>query len=191
MAKRSKTKTDWLEGGSEQPAGFGPGEVHDLRTIAQIFGMTIYAVRQCIDRGAPVVHRPRSKLEQWQIAAGEFLQWLTRDALAQRDTEGGRYIDAKARLATAKWERLRDDNAARRAELVTLDQVLTVLREESAILRNHLHALPADIAAALAKLSADDRQNPNVVEDVMQDAINAAMADICADNGVGHARAAA
>jgi phage terminase Nu1 subunit (DNA packaging protein) len=156
----------------------GRGQVFDLKGIAQIFGMTRYAVKECIARGAPVIHRPRSKLEQWEIAAGEFLQWLVRDELAHNETAAGQYHAAKTQKTVAEIEKLEMANRAIRTSHVTIAEAAMAARENNDVVRRHLGAVPADVVRKLAALSPKDRRDASMVERVISDCVNDAMTAI-------------
>lgn len=163
--------------------GYGQGEVMDLKGIAEVFGMTRYAVKECIARGAPVIHRPLTKLDQWKIAAGNFASWLVRDTLAQDDTPAGRYQAAKTRKIVAEIERVEMVNTESRRSHLTVAEAASLLGAEREVITKHLNAVPANIVQSLATLSPEDRRDPAVVERVIEDVIFAAMVAISSDEG--------
>ena len=151
------------------------GEVFDLKGIAQIFGMTRYAIKECIARGAPVIHRPRTKLEQWKIDAGAFFQWLVQDELAHNATPAGQYHAAKTRKLVAEIEKLEMANREIRTSNVTIAEAVTAARENNVVVREHLGAIPADVVRRLAALSPKERHDVSMVEKVIADSVNDAM----------------
>lgn len=185
MAKRKSAAAEFeaLADDVDSNLGYGTGEIFDLKGIAHVFGMTRYAVKECVARGAPVIHQPRSKIDQWKIAAGDFAAWLVRDSIAQSNTPAGRFHDAKTQLAMAHLDRVEMANREFRDSNLTTMEARQLFAEERGVISKHLNAIPAALVKALARLSAEDRRNAATVEAVIEDVIAEAMNAICDDGG--------
>jgi phage terminase Nu1 subunit (DNA packaging protein) len=181
MAKRKSAAAEFEALADDD--SYGTGEIFDLKGIAHVFGMTRYAVKECVAHGAPVIHRPRSKLDQWRIAAGDFAAWLVRDSIAESNTPAGRYHDAKTQLAMAHLDRVEMANREFRDSNLTTMEARQLFAEERSAIARHLNAIPAAVVKALATLSVDARRDAATLEAVIEDAIADAMNAICNDGG--------
>jgi phage terminase Nu1 subunit (DNA packaging protein) len=183
MAKRSKTTPDWLNGGpidDDTP----PGTTVDKRTLGRLFGLTKFAINGLIDRGLPV-RVIGDRQTPWQFNTADVAVWLVEDAVREMedDSDEAQLREAQRRKMQIQYETLRDRNAADHRELVTIDEAVTVLRENSACVRLHLGKVPAAVITKLATLSADDRRNASIVEFIVDDALNDAFRAISEDDG--------
>jgi phage terminase Nu1 subunit (DNA packaging protein) len=167
-------------------------EYFDKETIAALCGLPVYQISQAIKRGAPV-HRRGSQRTPWQINLGDFMRWQVKDALGLLDdadaTQASEYHSQKCRKMKADADRVEMDNAKKRAVTLTVDEVTTIYREEAELIRAELNALPGRAVEALAKLDADERRNASIVENVLDDEVQATLRRISANDGVANASA--
>jgi len=99
------------------------------------------------------------------------------NAVKPEDPNKLTFDEAKAKKTQLEAERIEMGNRQKRRELVTIDEVVAVFREESSIIRSHLMAIPGRVAIPAAAES-----DPGVVEALMTDEINIALSNIVADN---------
>lgn len=167
------TTTDddnWLEG---EPTKLldKRGALVNKAELAKILGWTLYRVDAALKRGAPY-HRQGNEQHEWQIYVGDFWRWLIAEerGAINTDAPAAALLDAKTRATLAKAVKLEAENAEQRSNLVTIDQVVTVYREETAIVRKHLLALPAALAPRLSA-ETDASKAERIIEDGIQDAL--------------------
>jgi hypothetical protein len=104
------------------------------------------------------------------------MQWYIRDKLVmdQADPDAIAFRTEKLRKLTAEIARIESDNKANSDSRITTDELATVRREESNVIRLHLNRIPGRVAAAAETDAA-------TVEDLVADEITSAMAAICND----------
>lgn len=194
MAKRAKSPPkldpdDWLNAG-EPEAVAAPDDDEGAATgtagilvnksrLGLIFGMSQKAIENAFANGAPYVSKG-SRKEGWRINTAAFEAWRReelRNSIKPEDPNRLSFDEAKAKKTQEEYERIAMANRQKRRELVTIDEVVTVIREESAIVRSHLMALPGRVAIPMAAES-----DPAVIESMMVDEINIALSNISADN---------
>ncbi len=202
MAKRATTKPkkpaklnpdDWLDGGDAEAEAPAPADDSDNEEIARgtagalvnksrlglLFGLSQSAIDKMLANGAPYVSRGTRK-EGWRINTAAFAAWWRQEAInaiVPEDPNRLTFEEAKAKKTQEEYERLAMENRKRRRELVTIDEVVTVMREESSIIRSHLMAIPGRVAIAAAA-----ETDAGIVEALMVDEINVALSNIAADN---------
>lgn len=200
MAKRAtkpKRKTpaklnpdDWLDVGEESPvaatddsddetASGTAGMLVNKSKLGLIFGLSQTALDKMLANGAPYVSKGTRK-EGWRINTAAFYAWLKQDtinSIVPEDPNRLTFDEAKAKKTQAEYERIEMANRQRRRELVTIDEVVTVYRNEASIIRSHLMAIPGRAAVPAAAES-----DPVAVERLLSDEINIALSNITADN---------
>lgn len=174
------------------PDRTGPGIGMNKQELCETFGVSRYEVdRACEMKNAPVIQRG-SKFKPWIIASGDMLLFLIEQhTKTVADPDLSNLRRNQIRLVLQQTEKLELKNAASRRELVTIDEVLTVYREEADLIRTHLRAVPDAIVKALGSLAQSDpvgRKDPAVVTMVVQDVINDALCAI--SEGESHVKAA-
>jgi phage terminase Nu1 subunit (DNA packaging protein) len=194
MATKRKTKTNaaaidaWLKEDDDRAAAIqfieadreefeGPGETVDKKTLARIMGMTVYAVDEAVNRGAPFVRRGTQR-KPWRFQAGDFMCWMIRDRLGLNGpdaSQAAEYRAQKTRKVKADADRIEMDNAAKRAESLSVAEVVALYREEADLIRRELNAIPAAAVRALGSLKPDERRNASLIESVLDDVVNQAL----------------
>ncbi|RTE92936.1 hypothetical protein [Bradyrhizobium sp. LVM 105] len=157
------------------PDRVGPGATMTKQEFCRTFGVARYDLDRAVERGGPVLRRG-TKFEPWQIPAGDMLRWMIEDAAkTTADPDLSPLRRNQIRLTLSQVEKLELKNAETRRELVTIDEAVTVYREEANIIRKHLRSLPDAVAKALGALADSDpvgRKESAVVAMVIQDVIN-------------------
>jgi len=180
---------NWMEGDERRNAKRAPrdeiaadfaglGEIVDKAGLAELSGLTLYAVDECIKRGAPVQRRGSRKLS-WQIHVGAFLAWYFRDkrAPAFADPKAEAFHNAKARRMVAQAERGEMDNAAVRAVTITTDQAKQIRAEEHALIRAVFSKIPGRCTSKLG-----ETWTPQEFQTALVDAIDEALVELHADD---------
>lgn len=157
------------------PDRVGPGATMTKQEFCRAFGVARYDLDRAIERGGPVLRRG-TKFKPWQIPAGDMLRWMIEDAAkTTADPDLSPLRQNQIKLIVSQTEKLELKNVATRRELVTIDEAVTVYREEADIIRKHLRSLPDGVAKALGALAESDpvgRTDSAVVAMVVQDVIN-------------------
>lgn len=161
------------------PDRTGPGVGMNKQEFCHTFGVSRYDLdRACEMENAPVIQRG-SKFKPWIIASGDMVLFLIEQhtkTVADPDLSALRRNQIK--LIMSQIDKLEMNNAASRRELVTIDEVVTVYREEADLIRTHLRAVPDAVVKALGALAQSDpigRKDAAVVTMVIQDVINDAL----------------
>lgn len=182
---------DWLNAGvpddvsepaaddDDGPAQGTAGILVNKSRLGVIVGLSQSAIDKALANGAPYVSKGTRK-EGWRINTAAFIAWLKQEAVnavKPEDPNKLTFDEAKAKKTQLEAERIEMGNRQKRRELVTIDEVVAVFREESSIIRSHLMAIPGRVAIPAAAES-----DPGVVEALMTDEINIALSNIVADN---------
>lgn len=173
------------------PGREGPGATMTKQEFSRVFGVARYDLDRAIENGGPVLKRG-TKFEPWQIPAGDMLRFIIYQhtkTVADPDLSDLRRNQIK--LIMSQIDKLEMKNAEMRKELVTIDEVVTVYREEADLIRTHLRAVPDAVVKALGALAQSDpvgRKDPAVVTMVIQDVINDALRAISEEHS--HVQAA-
>lgn len=173
------------------PDRTGPGVGMNKQEFCQTFGVSRYDLdRACELENAPVIQRG-SKFKPWIIASGDMLLFLIEQhtkTVADPDLSNLRRNQIK--LVMSQIDKLELRNAEERRALVTIDEVVTVYREEAAIIRKHARAIPDGVVKALETLKPEERADASVVQFVIADVINNALGAMSTE-GVEHVEEAA
>lgn len=161
------------------PDRTGPGVGMNKQEFCHTFGVSRYDLdRACEMENAPVIQRG-SKFKPWIIASGDMVLFLIEQhTKTVADPELSNLRRNQIRLVLQQTEKLELKNTASRRELVTIDEVVTVYREEADLIRTHLRAVPDAVVKALMALAQSDpvgRKDAAVVTMVVQDVINDAL----------------
>jgi phage terminase Nu1 subunit (DNA packaging protein) len=184
---------DWLNGEdteAESPAPADDSEDEDTARgtagmlvnksrLGLIFGLSQSAIDKMLANGAPFISKGSRKIG-WRFNTAAFYAWLrqeTINSIVPEDPNKLSFDEAKAKKTQAEYERIEMGNRLKRRELVTIDEVVSVMREESSLIRSHLMAIPGRVAIPAAAES-----DPGIVEALMTDEINVALQNIAADN---------
>jgi phage terminase Nu1 subunit (DNA packaging protein) len=165
----------------------GPGETVDKKTLGRLLNLTGYQIEQAVARGAPVLQKGNQRTP-WQFQAGAFMCWYLKDrcGLLDDSTAASEYHTAKTRKMRADCERVEYINAAAKAVTLTVDEVVSIYRDEADLIRRELGKFPARALAKLAKLGPDERKNPTMIEHALEDCVQDALRAI---SGAEHADA--
>ncbi|TWI02471.1 terminase small subunit [Bradyrhizobium daqingense] len=157
------------------PDRTGPGATMTKQEFCRTFGIARYDLDRAIENGGPVLKRG-TQFEPWQVPAGDMLRWMIEDkAKTAADPDLSPLRRNQIKLILSQVEKLELKNAATRRELVTIDEAVTLYREEADVIRRHLRSLPDAVATALGALAESDpigRKDSAVVAMVVQDVIN-------------------
>ncbi|CUT09203.1 hypothetical protein BF49_0283 [Bradyrhizobium sp.] len=167
------------------PDRTGPGATMTKQAFCRTFGIGRYDLDRAIENGGPVL-KHGTKFEPWEIPAGDMLRWMIQDrakSVAEPDLSDLRRNQIK--LIISQTEKLEMKNAEMRRELVTVDEAVTVYREEAAIIRSHLSAIPDAVVKALETLKPEERNNASLVQLVIADCVDDALQAISTDNDHG------
>jgi phage terminase Nu1 subunit (DNA packaging protein) len=182
---------DWLNAGSEDASTAGVDDADDgpsqgtagilvnKSRLGVIVGLSQSAIDKALANGAPYVSKGTRK-EGWRINTAAFIAWMKQEAVnavTPEDPNKLTFDEAKAKKTQAEYERIEMENRRRRRELVTIDEVVAVIREEASIVRSHLMAIPGRVA-----IHAAAEKDPGIVEALVTDEINIALSNIVADN---------
>jgi phage terminase Nu1 subunit (DNA packaging protein) len=163
----------------EETARGTAGMLVNKSRLGLILGLSQSAIDKMLANGAPFVSKGTRK-EGWRINTAAFAAWWRQDAVnavVPEDPNKLTFDEAKAKKTQAEYERIEMENRKRRRELVTIDEVVAVMREESSIIRSHLMAIPGRVA-----IPAAAEKDPGIVEALLTDEINIALSNIVADN---------
>ncbi|AMA55042.1 hypothetical protein [Bradyrhizobium sp. CCGE-LA001] len=157
------------------PDRVGPGATMTKQEFCRTFGIARYDLDRAIENGGPVLSRG-TQFEPWQIPAGDMLRWMIEDrAKTTADPDLSLLRRNQIKLILSQVEKLELKNAETRRELVTVDEAVTLYREEADVIRRHLRAMPDAVAKALGALAESDpvgRKDSAVVAMVVHDVIN-------------------
>ncbi|WP_439402678.1 hypothetical protein ACNJYA_09765 [Bradyrhizobium sp. DASA03068] len=79
------------------------------------------------------------------------------------------------KLHMLQTEKLELKNAATRQQLVTIDEAVTVYREEAEIIRKHLHTVPDMVVRTLESLTPVEQTQASIMQAIIADCINSAL----------------
>lgn len=184
---------DWLNGGDdaaeetaarddeadEESSRGTAGMLVNKSKLGMIFGLSQSYIDKALANGAPYVSRGTRK-EGWRINTAAFHAWVKQEAvnaIKPEDPNRLTFDEAKAKKTQAEYERIEMENKRRRGELVTIDEVVTVYREEASIIRSQIMSIP-DRAAI--PLSAET--DAAVIREYLIDEVNLALQNISGDN---------
>ena len=205
MAKKpTKTRTprkaakldpdDWLNGADDDAAEETPAAVEEddeetargtagmlvnKSKLGMILGLSQSYIDKALANGAPFVSKGTRK-EGWRINTAAFHAWVKQEAVnAVKPEDPNRltFDEAKAKKTQAEYERIEMENTRRRGELVTIDEVVTVYREEASIIRSQLMAIPDRVAIPLSA-----ETDATAIRDYLIDEVNLALQNISGDN---------
>lgn len=172
------------------PDRTGPGMTMTKVELSRFFGIARYDIDRAIENGAPVLVKG-DQFTPWQLPSGDFLRWMIEDkAKRDGDADLSPLRRNQIKLIVSQCQKLEMKNAESKRELVTIDEVVTVMRETNDIVRKHLRAVPTAVAKALGELKPEDRRNASLVELVIADCINDALRTISTE-GIDHVEQAA
>ena len=172
------------------PDRTGPGATMTKQQFCQTFGIARYDLDQAIANGGPVLHRG-GRFDPWQIPAGDMLRFMIADkAKTAANPDLSPLRQNQIRLIISQCEKAEMKNAAMRRELVTVDEAVTVYRDEAAIIRKHARAIPDAVVKALEALKPEERADASVVQFVIADVVNDALR-MMSSEGVDHVEEAA
>ncbi|MDN3278708.1 hypothetical protein QWJ07_30910 [Frankia sp. RB7] len=172
------------------PDRIGPGAMMTKQKFCQTFGVARYDLERALANGGPVLHRG-SRFEPWQIPAGDMLRWMIQDkAKTAADPDLSPLRQNQIKLILEQCEKVEMKNTAMRGQLVTIDEAVTVYRDEAAVIRKHIRAVPDAVLKALEALKPQERANPSIVQLVVADCVNDALHAISTE-GVEHVTEAA
>jgi phage terminase Nu1 subunit (DNA packaging protein) len=159
------------------------------KEICRAFGLTNYALDELIAQGCPVLQKGNQRTP-WKLEPDLVLNFIIKLRCGLLDdadaTQAAEYRTAKTRKMKADADRVEMQNAAVRAETLTVDEVVSIYQEESQIIRDSLNAIPGNAVRALGSLKPDERRNASMVESILDDVVNQALTAI---SGTEHASA--
>jgi phage terminase Nu1 subunit (DNA packaging protein) len=169
----------WLNGGDTDDDVAASGDlIVSKQRLGQLLHINPTTLEKYFAAGAPVIAKG-SRKAGWQINLGDFAQWWVRykmDSVATTGDEGD-FEFQKSRKMKADADRVEMDNAKKRGETLTIDEAVTLYRDEASIIRSQLMAIPGRAA-----IPCGAESSPVVIEALLQDEINIALMNISGDN---------
>jgi phage terminase Nu1 subunit (DNA packaging protein) len=138
-------------------------------TLARMFGLTAYSVRQLIEAGGPVYERGRRD-KPWLFDSVLWFEFMSTQWQKEHKSE---YRTAQIRHMTARAIAAEKRNAEIESVTIPIGEYIAARREENETIRRALRKVPAAIVKAVPPGATRED-----VERIASDAINDALVEL-------------